>query len=220
MTRRVLERLMVDVGIRMDAADVNRFLFFFAVDPRTGFVSREEYAKVLRLSDYEIDLIAEKAKKRLVASTAASAADATAKPASSSSLSSSRDLPSGKATSIRENKLLSSVFASLNKTTDGVLSLEELMDMASRLEIFVTEEEAHKLLATMAPAGTNKVAEADFIRFMRRRNDAVPRKAHRLRDVAAMFRRWLARGSAGLQPASLTDRPRSMFSPTPLTLEK
>ena len=87
-----------------------------------------------------------------------------------------------------------------NKHNKGVLSLDEVISMAAKLEIFLTEDEAERIFALMDGGTLNdgKVTEADFIAFMKKRYDSVARKASRVRNYAAMFRRWLASGSVGL----------------------
>ena len=43
----------------------------------------------------------------------------------------------------------SGVFKAINSTVDGILSLGELLDMAGRLELFLTEEEGSRIFSLM-----------------------------------------------------------------------
>jgi len=200
MTRGKLQRLLHDVGARMDSADVSRFFYFFNTKQTTTstFVTRDEFNHVMLLTDYEVDLVIEDVRKRLLPSSSA---------ASSSSASAVQRLSSqSNATTFREGRILSGVFQAINnqKHNRGVLSLDEIMSMAAKLEIFLTEDEAERIFALFDGGAQKdgKVTEADFISFMKKRNDSVPRKASRVRDVAGMFRRWLSSASVGLPSAN------------------
>jgi Ca2+-binding EF-hand superfamily protein len=124
---------------------------------------------------------------------------------------------------LRENRLLSEVFKVVNTTVDGILSLGEILDMTSRLEIFLTEEEGSRVFLLMDIDGDEKVTEADFIGFMKKSSDIIPRKAARIRETAFMVRRWLLSGTAGLLAQAPVDPNNSisgMFNMnTPQTIE-
>ena len=68
---------------------------------------------------------------------------------------------------------MSGVFQAINrnKHNKGVLSLDEVIAMAAKLEIFLTEDEAERIFALMDGGVLNdgKVTEADFIAFMKKR---------------------------------------------------
>jgi Ca2+-binding EF-hand superfamily protein len=49
------------------------------------------------------------------------------------------------------------VFKAINSTVDGILSLGELLDMAARLELFLTEEEGSRIFSLMDMDGDEKV---------------------------------------------------------------
>ena len=51
----------------------------------------------------------------------------------------------------------SGVFKAINSTVDGILSLGELLDMAGRLELFLTEEEGSRIFSLMDIDGDEKV---------------------------------------------------------------
>lgn len=51
----------------------------------------------------------------------------------------------------------SGVFKAINSTVDGILSLGELLDMAARLELFLTEEEGSRIFSLMDMDGDEKV---------------------------------------------------------------
>ena len=199
MTRGKLQRLLHDVGARMDPADVSRFFYFFNTSTTTTstFVTRGEFNQVMLLTDHEVDLVIEDVRKRLLPSAASSSSSASAVQSLSSQ---------SNATTFREGRILSGVFQAINsqKHNRGVLSLDEIMAMAAKLEIFLTEAEAERIFALFDGGAQKdgKVTEADFIGFMKKRNDSVPRKASRVRDVAGMVRRWLSSASVGLPSAN------------------
>lgn len=49
------------------------------------------------------------------------------------------------------------MFKAINSTVDGILSLGELLDMAARLELFLTEEEGSRIFSLMDMDGDEKV---------------------------------------------------------------
>ena len=52
----------------------------------------------------------------------------------------------------------SGVFKAINSTVDGILSLGEILDLASRLELFLTEEEGSRIFALMDIDSDEKVS--------------------------------------------------------------
>lgn len=68
LTRRSLENMLNDVGVRMDKIDVNRFLYFFNFNKQTGYISPQDFGILLKLSDFEVDLIVEKMRVKLLSS--------------------------------------------------------------------------------------------------------------------------------------------------------
>ena len=59
-------KLLVDVGIRMARSDVDKCFSYFDVD-YSSTVSRLEYANILTLTDYEIDLAVDRIRLKLLA---------------------------------------------------------------------------------------------------------------------------------------------------------
>ena len=55
--------------------------------------------------------------------------------------------------------LVSGVFKTINSTVNGILSLGEVLDMAGRLEMFLTEEEGSRIYALMDTDGDEKVKQ-------------------------------------------------------------
>jgi hypothetical protein len=53
---------------------------------------------------------------------------------------------------------LSGVFKAINSTVGGILSLGELLDMAGKLEMFLTEEEGSRIFALMDIDNDEKVS--------------------------------------------------------------
>ena len=97
---------------------------------------------------------------------------------------------------LREGRILSQVFRHININGDAVLTNNEILDLTSKLEIFITEEEARKVYKKMDADHDDSVDEADFIHFMKRSSEVTVNKAHRIREAAATLRRWLLRGSS------------------------
>jgi hypothetical protein len=63
----------------------------------------------------------------------------------------------------------------------GILSVEELQAFASTIELFVTEQEGRRMLANIDIGNDEKVLEADFIEFMKRKDDVLKKQGQRLR---------------------------------------
>jgi Ca2+-binding EF-hand superfamily protein len=83
----------------------------------------------------------------------------------------------------------------VNTKDDGIFSLDEMMDLATKVEVFLTEQEARKCLKLLDLDGDDRVEEADFIAFMRQESRALINKAYRVREAACCLRRWLVRGT-------------------------
>jgi Ca2+-binding EF-hand superfamily protein len=216
-----LNKLLFKVGLRFDAKDlVTAFSLF---DRRqNGVVSLEEFCEVLNLTDYEIDLAIEKIRVHLLKGCSSpndASASGAGKPPSrqgavvppagrpnagvlgSSIITSKSQI--GK-NIIRENFTLVQVFNMVNTKDDGIFSLDEMMDLSTKVEVFLTEEEARKCLSKMDLDGDDRVEEADFITFMRNDSNATVNKAFRVRECASTLRRWLVRGTTENASANST----------------
>jgi Ca2+-binding EF-hand superfamily protein len=97
---------------------------------------------------------------------------------------------------IRESLALINIFNMINIKNDSILSLDEMMDLASKVEVFISEEEARKLLSMMDIDGDDRVELHDFVGFMKKESYALIKKAFRLRETSAVLRRWLVRGTS------------------------
>lgn len=67
LTKRNVELMLNDVGARMERVDVIRFLYFFNINKKTGYISPQEFGNTLKLSDFEVDLVVEKIREKLLA---------------------------------------------------------------------------------------------------------------------------------------------------------
>lgn len=68
LTKRNVELMLNDVGARMERVDINRFLYFFNINKKTGYISPQEFGITMKLSDFEVDLVVEKLREKLLAS--------------------------------------------------------------------------------------------------------------------------------------------------------
>jgi Ca2+-binding EF-hand superfamily protein len=205
-------KLLLEVGIRLDNSDIGRIFRFLDIGSN-GALSRDEFAFMLKLSDYEIDLVVDQIRSRLISlsnqnsfrseSLSSEATTAAARKSSSNNgtiISSAPSLSAGN-NKIRESKALSSIFRLMNRKGDGILSKNELVDfLGNTLNLYITEEESVQVLHAMDVSGDDRIEEKDFIGFMKTayssRNEVVLKKAQRLHSVAGTFRRWLQRRNA------------------------
>lgn len=223
MTAHRLNKLLYRVGLRLDAKDLNTAYNLF--DRRqNGLISLEEFIETLTLTQYELDLAVEKIRVHLLkgcsnpndASAVAVGAKTTGRPGTTAVAPQARPnagvLNSGIVNSktmigkniIRENFTLVQVFQMVNTKGDDIFSLDEMMDLATKVEVFLTEEEARICLAKMDLDGDDRVEEADFIAFMRQDSPAQVHKAFRVRECASTLRRWLVRGTTENTSATAT----------------
>jgi len=216
-----LKKLLTDVGLHLDRPDIGLVFNLFDVR-QNGSISIEEFVEILALTDYELDLALEKIRIHLLKgcsqatdiSSKGALGPTRAKPPSAVAVgrASSGVLDSGISASknslgkniIRENYTLAHVFEMVNTKDDGVFSLDEMMDLAAKVEVFLTEEEARKALSIMDLDGDDRIEEADFIAFMRQESHAHINKAYRVRESAANLRRWLVRGTTENASAAST----------------
>jgi Ca2+-binding EF-hand superfamily protein len=207
--------LLYDIGCRMKSPDVVQMFRFFD-NNQNGFISIEEYTQILVLTDYELDLAMEKIRIKLllpciprdIMKASSGTKPQTLNQKANIGVIGAHSIqlhPYIGKNKIRENITLSYIFSIVNLKKDSILSLDDLMDLSSKLEVFLTEEEARKALLVMDLNGDDRVEEADFISFMRRDSSANMKKAYRLRESVAMLRRWLVRGTTcKLDQSSLT----------------
>ena len=174
-------QLLHDVGMNIHSEDMTRCYNYFDKD-LNGKLSRVEFARVISLTGYEVDVAIERIRSRLL-----------------------RNHSGSRGTNIlRESRLLSHIFRNVNENKDSILSLDEILDLAARLEIFLTEDEARIIAKEMDVNGDDRIEEADFISFMRRQPDLLVKKAQRLHTAAATLRRWLINGSNTTSAVSIS----------------
>lgn len=204
--------MLIEVGLCLASGD-ERLVFNFFDQMQNGNISIEEFVNILALTDYEIDLAIEKIRLTLLkhcsSPTDLSASTVVGKGELIKSTSALVKANTGVLGSglggenrsnigknvIRENHTLKEVFHMVNTKDDSIFSVDELMDLASKVEVFITEQEARKMLVLLDVNHDNRVEEADFIAFMRRETNAVINKAFRVKESAVSLRRWLVRGS-------------------------
>lgn len=194
--------LLSEVGLKLTKTDATNVFNFFD-SSHEGVVSMEEFTAVLALTDYEIDLVIDTIRLKLLNSCADSASKSTARSNTSLLRSNTGAIgamhiapnPEIGKNMIRENIALSDIFQMINTKADDILSVEEVMDLCARLEVFVTEEEASKILRILDDNNDDRVTEQEFIAFMRKTTTTSLKKAHRIFDGATILRRWLLRGA-------------------------
>jgi Ca2+-binding EF-hand superfamily protein len=209
--------------------DISKCYNYFDED-QSGRISREEYAKILSLTDYELDLAVDRIRVKLLSASNVSKSQSTLTTpgnrfsgtnffflrfileivfifvlaavckASVGVLGAgtvdNKDFKGIGLHRIRESVTLCCIFQTLNTKDDNILSLDEIMDLAAKVEIFLTEEESRKVLLMMDIDGDDRVEESDFISFMKKESTSVIKKAYRVRESAALLRRWLVRGTS------------------------
>lgn len=213
MTSSKLTKLLFEVGLRLDRKDI-ALTFNLFDSKQKGVITIEEFTEVLSLTDYELDLAVEKIRVNLLKNCSSSVDKSVHGSGKGSRLRAAAALALGKANSgvlgsglgssqsnigknlILENYTLYKVFQHINSKDDGILSLDEIMDLATKVEVFLTEEEARKVLRMIDVDRDDRVEESDFIAFMRQDSQALINKAFRVRESAATLRRWLVRGTA------------------------
>jgi Ca2+-binding EF-hand superfamily protein len=153
-----------------------------------GGVSREEYANCLALSDTELDECVEKMRQKLLPSSDFGSDN-------NSSNNNNNNNNNNKRNESKESRILSQVFKLIDINNDGIISQHEFMTMMAALEIYVTEEEARKILSMMDIDGDDRVEENDFVTFIKNINQSNSKRAYRLRETSDILRRWLNRGA-------------------------
>eukprot|EP01041_Mallomonas_annulata_P011754 gene11754-24650_t len=162
-------KMLCDVGVAIDKADITKTFVYFDISHNDS-ISREEYAVGLTLTAHEIDLVAEDIRNKLMNSI----------------------VGQGK---LKRNRILGEIFQILNSNNDKMLSVAEILNMSCKLDIYLSEEEGRKIAKLMDLDNNDRVEERDFVAFMKKAPDATICKAHRVKEAAAMCRRWLVRGS-------------------------
>lgn len=183
------ESMLIDVGLRLEKRDVH--LLFHAFDVSLdGNVSRQEFWTLLALTDIEIDLVLDRIRLYLLSEV------------------SSGD-PKGGGTKLRVNSGLRQVFRMCNTSNDGILSLQDVLGLASQMDVYLTEEEGRRLMKVIDKDSDDRIEETDFIKVIGGSSDWLVNKAYRLRDAAAALRVWLTRNNRMGVSASLNA---SLFS--------
>lgn len=189
LTKGQLGYMLKHVGCFVDSKDVAYLFKQFDYD-QANTLTREEFAKEVCLTPYELDETAELMRAKILSRNTNFETLMDYDPDQNEDVGAERDSVS------RETRLLSQVFSLVNSDKDGILSLREFQEMLSALEIYTTEEESRRLFKMMDMNGNDRVEESDFVAFMRKSNEVREKLAHRLRDGVNIFRRWLQRGDS------------------------
>jgi Ca2+-binding EF-hand superfamily protein len=173
------EAMLVDVGVRIERRDTNILFHTFNI-VQDGYLNRQEYWTVLALTDFEIDEVVEKIRSTLLRQSSPLGGDGETTTAP---------------TKLRVNSTLREVFRAANANRDGILSVMDTLALCARVGVYVTEEEARKVMKVVDEDGDDRIEEGDFLRSLGHKGDSIVKKAHRLRDAAAALRIWLTRNN-------------------------
>lgn len=183
LTKSQFGKLIRDAGASIDSQDLAPVYRYFDFN-LNGQVSREEYAQVVSLTEYEISTLIVKIRTRLLASC-------------KTETNKLQNTESAKTRAVvRANRVLSEVFRIVNCNGDGIISLDEVLDLTGKLEIFVTESEAQKIFKAMDTNGDGRVEESDFCSFMKRKSEVAVKTAHQVSVSASDIRVWVRQGAA------------------------
>lgn len=176
---------------------MQRCFYFFNIK-QDRYITHEEFAGVLNLTEYHIDSVTELIRAKLLHSFHNADGKKLGKARSMRyKIDEDSNAQIGKtSTQIKENRLLSNIFNSVNLNKDGILSREEVQELCIKLHIYVTEVEASKILQRMDINGDDRVDESDFINFIQKEHDVTLRKAARVRDAASHIRNYFKRRAA------------------------
>lgn len=161
--------MLNDIGVKLDKSDYKTVFHYFDVKQDKS-ITREEYYFHLSLTDYDLDKIINTIKEKL-------------------------RLALNTVSQLKYNRMIHDIFRIINTDGTNILSLVEIMALCARFHIFVTEEEARRLKSLMDLDKDDKITEIDFLQFMKAETNLGKRSAHRIRDAAALLRRWLLRGN-------------------------
>jgi calcium-binding protein CML len=197
-------RLLKHAGIQTDVHDLPALYRNFD-NGLNNVVSREEYAKEITLSDFEVDETISQIRQKLIPSNLRVAVDVN-EFMDSAALMELHDKEQ------KKTRLLTQIFRLVNTDRDGIISLSEFMDLMNALGVYLTEEECRKVIKDMDLDGDDRVEEGDFVSYMRKshKSDRYSKKSHRLREASNTFRQYLQRGATsapGRFDANATDFP-------------
>lgn len=173
MTKSRFAAMLEDIGIRIESADITWCFYCFNVN-MDKYISLEEFADTVRLTDHELDLTVEKMRQRIL------------------NVASGGLMTRNK---LRDNRMLSKVFHYINVSETGIMSVEELMEFSSNVEQYLTYEEAKSILKLFDTNGNQRVEESEFIEYLKRSDVVFTRKAERVQDASTKLRIWLLRGT-------------------------
>ena len=176
MNSQKLYKLLKHSGVWLERGEVNYMFRYIDVNINNS-VSREEYARCITLTDFELDECVEVLRAKLRSASSAT-------------------------NDARDSRILSQVFKLVDTDGDGIISLYEFMQLMAALEIYVTEEEARKILHMMDINRDDRVEENDFVSFIKQSSETHMNRAHRLREASYVLRRWLNRGGVSGTDAS------------------
>ena len=192
--------LLRDTGACLDSSDVPHIYRFFDFN-LTGQVSREDYSLIMSLTKSELAAVTDKMRSKLLAScdgsqlpSSSSTAATVANQSNEATAAADRASVVATKATVRTNRVLSEVFRHVNANGDGIISLDEVIDMTSKLELFITEAEAQQLFKEMDTNADGRVEESDFVTFMKRKSEVAAKTAHQVTAAAHEIRVWLRQG--------------------------
>ncbi len=154
MTESRFIQMLFDVGLRLDKKDASVCFNFFSSSG--SVVTRDDFANILTLTDFELDTAVDAMRLRLLLPVLSQgdAAAAFGKPSVGDVTNTNVII---KDRLIKSAATLSQVFRTINSGGDNLLSIDELMDLAGRVEVYFTEEESRKISVLMDVDQNHKV---------------------------------------------------------------
>ena len=170
--------MLEEIGLHVESADVNWCFYSFDVN-LNKVIDITEFSDTIRLTGYELDLVIDRIRKRLLALTGAKTVN-----------------------KLRDSRILSKVFKHVNTSYSSVLSLDELMSFAAKIDVYITNEEGQMMLKLMDKNNNQRVEESEFIEFCKRDNMVLSNKIERVQGAALKLRAWLERGHGATAPGT------------------
>ena len=160
MTKSRLGYLLQNVGASIDSVDMP-WIFYCMNINMDSYITLQEFAESIDLSDHELDLKLDIIRSKF------------------SIISNNK---------FRENRILSQIFTLANMSKSGVLTVEELLRLFERLELYITDQDAVRILTMMDIDNTKIINQSNFINYLKKSYNMDNIRAERVRNAATVLR--------------------------------
>ena len=207
--------MLDDLGMRIESHDLVWCYYCFNCDSGK-YITLKEFMENITLSEHEIDIHMDYLRQKILKVALVNETKDSNKTSITANITGNKSTTNNSQIApnkLRDNRIFSRFFQYINISKSGILSVDEFLEFTSKIDMYLSEDEAKDILKSMDTNNNQKVEETEFIDFMKQTNMVLLKKADRINNAADKLRKWLLQGQVA-GSAAMNSTMKSASTPT------